>query len=277
MRIVIASGKGGTGKTLIATNLALAAKAVLIDLDVEEPNDYLFVRGKDRRLGITHRMVPYVHKKKCILCGECTKVCTFHALAKLPGNILVFNELCHDCGACALFCPVKAIEYRKHPVGEVLEIKGKDIYLIYGRLRVGEAMATPLIRAVKKEIPKKGISILDCPPGTSCPVIESMKGSDYCLLVTEPTPFGLHDLKLAVSVARMLKIPTGVVVNKYGIGGNEVDRFCKKNKIPILGKIPFDRKVAECYSTGNLVYHMHKRYTELFNNLWMTIKVEAER
>jgi MinD superfamily P-loop ATPase len=255
VRISIASGKGGTGKTLVATNLAaVAGNALLVDLDVEEPNCHLFFGVKERSSEIVSRKVPFIHKDKCTLCGNCAKVCEFHAIASLPNSVLVFDELCHGCGACSRFCPEEAIEERDHPIGEIVRASAEGLRgLTYGRMRIGEASASTLIKRVKKEIPGDGLTIIDCPPGTACPAVESMRGSDLCVLVTEPTPFGFHDLKLALAVAKKLRLPHVVLLNKKGLPGADIEAFCRKNGIPIVGEIMHERTIAETYSEGRLL------------------------
>jgi MinD superfamily P-loop ATPase len=255
VRISIASGKGGTGKTLVATNLAaVAADALLVDLDVEEPDCYLFFDGKELSREVVSRKVPFVNKKKCTGCGNCAKVCEYHAIVSLPNDVLVFDELCHSCGACSRFCPEGAIEERDHPMGEIIRLGANGLRgLTYGRLRVGEASAATLIKRVKRQLPKGGLTIIDCPPGTACPTVESMRGSDLCVLVTEPTPFGLHDLKLALAVTKKLRLPHVVLVNKTGLPGPNIREFCSENRLPIVGEIPLRREIAETYSEGRLL------------------------
>jgi MinD superfamily P-loop ATPase len=255
VRISIASGKGGTGKTLVATNLAaVAGDALLVDLDVEEPNCCLFFEAKSESEESVKRKVPFVHKEKCTLCGTCANVCEFHAIATLPNDVLVFEEMCHGCGACSRFCPEEAIEERDHPIGSVIHADVDGLRgLIYGKLRIGEATAATLIKRVKKEIPEDGTTIVDCPPGTACPAVESMRGSDVCVLVTEPTPFGMHDLKLALAVTRKLRLRSVVLLNKKGLPGPDVESFCRENGISIVGEIEHKRTIAETYSNGRLL------------------------
>ena len=250
MKIVVASGKGGTGKTTVATNLAMAAgRAQLIDLDVEEPNDALFIKPEYTGEKTVNMLVPVVDQEKCTNCGICAQVCEFNAIAVLGNKTMTFHELCHGCGLCAYACPEKAITEVPHPLGLIRHGKAGQIDFVEGVLNIGEPMATPLIRETKKEA-KGELIIMDAPPGTSCPVIESIHGSDFCILVTEPTPFGLWDLKLAVGVVRDLKVPFGVVINRYGIGDNGVEKYCEEEGIEILTKIPMDRSIAEAYSKG---------------------------
>jgi MinD superfamily P-loop ATPase len=251
MIVSIASGKGGTGKTSVAVNMALSVRNVqLLDCDVEEPNDHLLLHPKISRIEPVYILVPSVNEELCDHCGECGKFCQYNAIFVSPEKILIFPELCHSCGGCALICPEKAIVEDKHKIGTLKFASTGDQKLVYGELEVGEPMAVPVIREVKRQVDKSREVILDSPPGTSCPVIETTKGSDFCILVTEPTPFGLHDLKIAVQVLEDMRIPFGIVINRAGIGDKKVYEYCREKNIPILLEIPFQRKIAELYSKG---------------------------
>jgi len=277
MRISIASGKGGTGKTLVATNLAAVSDgALLVDLDVEEPNCHIFFGGDEVTRKQVCRPVPVIDTGRCTLCGNCAKVCEFHAIVVLPKQVLVFPELCHGCGACSMFCPEEAITEHDHPMGDVVRRESDGRRLLYGELRVGEASSAPLIRRVKSEIPDGASAVIDCPPGTACPAVECMKGSDICVLVTEPTPFGLHDLKLALEVCRKLRLRSGVFVNKQGIPGPDVRQFCEEHGVPVLGELEFGRAIAERYSRGELLIDSpaHRR---VFEELRRSITEEQGR
>ena len=277
MIISVASGKGGTGKTLVATSLALALgkNVQLLDCDVEEPNAHIFIKPIIEISEPASIPVPQVDKSKCTFCGKCKEVCAFHAIAVLAEHVLVFPELCHGCGACSYLCPEDAISETDRRIGVVERGKSGDIDFIHGRLNVGEAMAPPLIRAVKKHIDRKRTVIIDVPPGTSCPVVESIEGSDFCVLVTEPTPFGLNDLTLAVEVVRKLGIPFGIIINRDGFGDNKTEEFCKTNDIPILMRIPLDTEIARKYSRGIPLVQAMPRWKPKFKKLFDDIKEQT--
>ena len=262
MKIAIASGKGGTGKTTLSTNLAsfLAeeCEVVLTDLDVEEPNSGLFIKADLIREEDKFKMVPEWAADECILCGNCQKVCNFHAVILLGEMIMVFPELCHGCYACSELCPTSSLPMIPKKMGKLKHFKKGNLNFIESRLDIGEEQAVPLIKQTHQYIDQQFddnlIRIFDSPPGTSCPVIEATKDADFIILVTEPTPFGLHDLKLAVETMKELKKEIGVVINRYGIGNDDVLVYCKAEQIKVLAKIPNDRRIAEIYSQGKLVY-----------------------
>ena len=271
MILSIASGKGGTGKTTVAVNLALSlpkGTVQLIDCDVEEPNAHLFLNPTLSQATSVGMPVPRIDEAKCTYCGQCVKVCEYHAIAVILKTVLVFDELCHGCGACSYLCPEKVIHEVDREIGAVREGSANGISFVHGVLNVGEPMASPLIRKVKERIQKDKTVILDAPPGTACPVIETVKGSDFCLLVTEPTPFGLNDLELAVGMLEQLGIRMGVVVNKSDIGDRKVWDYCKKKAIPILMEIPMDRRIAESYSKGIPMVADNPSYIRKFRNLF---------
>jgi len=275
MIISIASGKGGTGKTTIAVNLALSlpkGEVQLIDCDVEEPNSHLFLSPSIHQVTPVGMPVPRIDESKCTFCGRCAQVCEYHAIAVILKNVLVFDELCHGCGACSYLCPEKAIFEVERELGIIQEGNADGIPFANGVLNVGEPMASPLIRKVKERIQKNKIVILDAPPGTACPVIETVKGSDFCLLVTEPTPFGLNDLELAVGMLEKLGIPRGVVINKSDIGDRKVRDYCDRKHLPLLMEIPMDREIAEAYSRGIPIVFQKPSYLEKLKNLFEKIK-----
>ena len=255
MTIAIASGKGGTGKTTVATSLLAVARpgATYVDCDVEAPNGHLFLRPRIRARHPCPVTVPRVDPEKCTLCGRCREVCRFHAIAVLPRSVLVFDELCHGCGGCALACPAGAIREELRPIGVVEVGSALGAGFVHGRLNVGEAMSPPLIRAVREAGGQAEIVLLDAPPGTSCPAVASVRGADYCVLVTEPTPFGLHDLGMAVGMVRALGIPFGVVINRSTVGDGATRDYCRAEGIEILEEIPSDRRIAEAYVAGEVV------------------------
>jgi MinD superfamily P-loop ATPase len=251
MIVSIASGKGGTGKTTVAVNMALSLKDIqILDCDVEEPNVHILLQPKINETKPVYISTPLVDEKKCDHCGKCSEFCEFNALFVTPEKVLFFPELCTGCGGCLLVCPKNAITEKNVEIGVVKKGVTEGMELVYGELNVGEPMAVPVIKDVKKQIKSDKTVIVDSPPGASCPVIESVHGSDYCLLVSEPTPFGLHDLKIMVQVLEGLNIPFGVIINCAGIGDKKIYDFCEEKDAPILLEIPFQRKIAELYSRG---------------------------
>jgi MinD superfamily P-loop ATPase len=273
LKICIASGKGGTGKTTVATNLARIAplQVTYVDCDVEEPNGHIFLAPDIReRIAVTVPS-PEVDDRLCDFCGKCGEVCRFNAIAVLPSRVMVFSELCHGCGGCSIACPTGAIHEEQREIGVVALGRSGSVEFIAGTLNVGEAMAPPLIRAVKKMIPEDGMTIIDASPGTSCSVITAVQDCDYCLLVTEPTPFGLNDLKLAVEMVRKISIPFGVVINRYGIGNGDMEEYCLSEGIRVLSRIPDDRRAAETYSRGDMMVdvlpHMRGKIIDLMQEI----------
>jgi len=276
MIVSVASGKGGTGKTLVATSLALSLKdrerVQLLDCDVEEPDVHIFLRPVITRSEAVCIQVPEVDEKKCTYCGKCAEVCAYHAIAVSPQHVLVFPQLCHGCGACSYLCPEEAIYEEGRQIGTVESGYSDSIAFVHGKLTVGEAMPTPVVRKVKEQVNHDGVVIIDVSPGTSCPVVESIKGSDFCLLVTEPTPFGLNDLILAVELVKELKIPCGVVINRAGVGDRKVEEYCLKESIPVLLTIPLDIGIARIYSRGITLVEGMTQWKESFLELFDRIQ-----
>jgi MinD superfamily P-loop ATPase len=271
--ISVASGKGGTGKTTVAVNLALSLDNVqLMDCDVEEPNSHIFIKPNFKHRDPVYVPIPVVNLKKCDGCGRCKEVCAYNAIAVTNKKVLIFSELCHGCGSCTYFCPNDALREKKEEIG-IVEIGEKDgIKFIHGKLNIGKMTAPPVIRAVKKHISRERTAIIDVPPGTSCPVITAIKDTDFVILVTEPTPFGLSDLSLAVEVTRRLEIPFGVVINRSGLGNNDTDKYCQKEGVPILMRIPFSKKIAGIYSRGDPIVKSMPEYKEKFRRLFGEIE-----
>lgn len=269
MIISVASGKGGTGKTTIATSLAtvLGTSAQLLDCDVEEPNCHVLMKPDITSSETVGVPVPVVDAQKCTLCGVCGDVCRFSAILVMGKQVLTFPELCHGCGGCSLLCPEKAITERPREIGVVETGTSGAVQMAQGRLRIGEAMSPPLIKAVKAHIRPEKIAILDAPPGASCPVIQTVIGSDFIIMVTEPTPFGLHDLRIAVQAVSELNIPIGIVINRADIGDDAVQQFCRDQDIPILAEIPHDRSIAEGYARGDVLVNTAPQYAPLFQEM----------
>jgi MinD superfamily P-loop ATPase len=273
MIISIASGKGGTGKTTVATNLAMSigSNVRLLDCDVEEPNSHLFIRPVFEYTENISTPVPEVDEGKCTLCGKCGEICRFKAIIVIDKTVLPFEELCHSCGGCMRVCPVGAIKEKDRVLGTIQKGRRNGLEFIHGILRIGEAMSPPLIRKVRSFSHEGGVTIIDAPPGTSCPVIASMKGADFVLLVTEPTPFGLHDLKLAVGAVRLLGIPCGLVINRSDMGDDRVKIYAKQESLPVMMEIPFNRTIAEAYSRGELIIERMPEWRERFIELYRRI------
>lgn len=252
MIIAVASGKGGTGKTLFSVALAQAAKSecLLLDCDVEEPNAHIFIKAQKTECENVSVLIPVIDEKKCTYCGKCGEVCEFNAIAVLQEEVMVFDELCHSCGGCVLVCPEQAVSEKNAAVGKITKGKVDFITLVEGKVKVGSVLIPPVIRTTKKHIEKDKLNIIDCPPGTACQAVTSMYGADYVILVTEATPFGLHDLKLSVDVVRELDIPFGVIINRCDTGFLEVVRYCDDEAVDILLQVPESIAIAKAYSKG---------------------------
>jgi len=258
--IAVASGKGGTGKTTVATNLAAIAasdqvKTAYVDCDVEEPNGALFLKPKITQTLPVEVPIPRVDKEKCVLCGKCQEICQYNAILVIEKQVLVYPELCHSCGGCTLVCPSGAISEVPRELGErQIGQAEAGLDFLQGKLHIGERVTPPVIKELKRHLPPDDLIILDSPPGTSCPVVETVHGADYVLLVTVPTPFGLHDLSLAVKMLRVLQIPFGLVINQSDSEKKELMDYVQKEQLEIHLEIPHDRRIAESYSRGNLIY-----------------------
>ncbi|ACV62118.1 Cobyrinic acid ac-diamide synthase [Desulfofarcimen acetoxidans DSM 771] len=276
MIISVASGKGGTGKTTVSTSLALALDRIrpvlFLDCDVEEPNAHIFLKPAIATTEKVHRPIPMIDYDKCTYCQNCSDICAFNVLAVLEKTVLIFGELCHSCGSCWYQCPEKAITQTDKEIGLIESGKSQNMDFSNGKLNIGEAMSPPLIKAVKAKISPKKTTIIDAPPGTSCPVITSVKDTDFCILVTEPTPFGLNDLKLSVEMLREIGVPCGVIVNRADIGNDDVLRYCTRENIPLLMQIPFDRKIASLYAKGTPIVVEMPEYIEKFQNVYFEIE-----
>ncbi len=276
MIISIASGKGGTGKTLVATSLALSLKekyrVQLLDCDVEEPNDHVFLKPVATYKETASVMIPEVDDNKCNYCGRCAEVCAYNAIAVVKQKVLIFPDLCHGCGACSYLCPEKAISEKANGIGVIEKGYADNIDFVQGRLAIGKAMAPPIIRRVKELVDNDRVAIIDASPGTSCPVIEAVKDSDFCLLVTEPTPFGLNDLMLAVEAIKKLGIDCGVVLNRVGVGDSKTEEYCRKENIPIMMTIPLDTEIAHLYSRGITLAEGMPQWKNKFLELFDSIK-----
>ena len=287
MIVTVASGKGGTGKTTVSINLALSVAAQgdvrvhVLDCDVEAPNAALFLKPTFEHRENVGIPVPEVDFAKCTYCGRCAEVCEYHTIAVVGHKVLIFPEMCHGCGSCTLNCPERAIREVQHVTGVIEEGRAGPIRFAHGILDVGQPMAVPIIRQLKKRATADGDHVLvvrDASPGTACPVVESLRGADFALLVTEPTPFGLHDLRLAVEVARdELRMPVGVVINREGIGDEGVNDYCEAEGIPILMRIPQDRRIAKAYSDGVPLVEAQPEYKRQFLTLYHRIGQEVRR
>jgi MinD superfamily P-loop ATPase len=276
MKIAVASGKGGTGKTLVAVSLACSLApedtTVLLDCDVEAPNAHLFVQPTLGEPVQVSKRIPVVDEQRCTGCGACSDACEFGAIARIGDRVMVFDELCHGCGRCGLVCPSDAIEEADHPLGTIERGCAGPLAFGHGRLHIGEAMASPIIAELKDGTPEHDWVILDAPPGTACPVVTTLHGVDAVLLVTEPTPFGLHDLRAAVEVIRTLHLPAGVVINRDGTGDDDVERFCGNEGLPVFLRIPFDRRIAETGADARILVDALPEWRSRFVELAVQVK-----
>jgi MinD superfamily P-loop ATPase len=278
--VAVASGKGGTGKTTVAVNLAQVVsesgrKVQYLDCDVEEPNGHIFLRPEITAKRQVTVNVPQVDQEKCTDCGQCGEICRYGAILCIKEKVLIFEQLCHSCGGCVRVCPEGAITGKSLEIGEIECGKAGRIDFVSGKLNIGNVRTPALIREVKKHIRQDWLAILDVPPGTSCPVVEAVKDADFVLLVTEPTPFGLHDLKLAVELVRKLSLPFAVAINRDGIGNRDVDKYCRAQKIDIAFRLPDDRRIAEAYSSGRMIVQELPQYRNCFLGLAEVLKVRV--
>jgi MinD superfamily P-loop ATPase len=275
MMIAVASGKGGTGKTTVATALAQAISRAdysvsCLDCDVEAPNAHIFIQPNLDHIKNVEILIPEVDADLCTGCGRCAEVCQFHAIVVLGGQTLVFPEMCHGCGSCTMVCPENAITEVPQRLG-VLEggFSPEGINFGRGLLNVGEPMAVPVITQLKKwrDYMDADLVVIDSPPGASCPVVESVRGADFVLLVTEPTPFGLHDLRLAYELTRVINIPAGLIINRDGLGNSDVDEYCQEIGLPILMHIPLEREIGQGIAQGKSLLEIHPEYEDVFQEL----------
>ena len=283
MKIAIASGKGGTGKTTVAVNLAFLIsheipeeQVTLVDLDVEEPNSGLFFNRNPVYSEVVTRIVPRWDYKKCTFCGQCNAVCNFNAIARLPEQILIFPELCHSCSACIDLCPENALTPVKRKIGTLIHCKSNGLDFIESKLEIGEPSGVSLIKQTKEYLGRRfygeSLYIFDCPPGNSCPVIESVKGVDFVILVTEPTPFGLSDLKIAIKTMKRLELDYGVVINKSMTGKDPVRKYCLQNDVFILGTIKHSRALAKRSANGEVIYSRFPDFRKELNSIYVNIR-----
>jgi len=278
MKIAVLSGKGGTGKTLVSVNLAaVAKKSIYIDCDVEEPNGHLFFKPEDIESEDISIKIPFVDETLCNGCRKCTDFCKFNALAYINNQLIVFNEVCHSCGGCVLFCPEKALTEKENTIGEVQRGVSENVTVITGILNTGEASGIPIIKKLLKDISEnEAVSFIDCPPGSACIVMESIKDADYCIFVAEPTLFGVHNLNMVSELVTLFGKPHGVVLNKCLEGENPAEKFCIEKGIKILGKIPYDNELGTLNSNALISVRETKKYRDMFSSLLQTVTEEVQ-
>lgn len=272
MKIAVLSGKGGTGKTTVSSSLAFISKMLLIDTDIEEPNSHIFLKGGIEDVKYVYTRFPEVNMEKCNLCGECGEFCKFNAIIPAKKRVIVFGEACHDCGGCEIVCKNGAISWEKREIGKIFT--GKTHFNStnkYGKLNIGEMSGVKIIKEIYKNTVEKDF-LIDCPPGTACTTVSAVEVADFAIIVVEPSPFGLSDMKLVVQLLRDMKIPFGVVINKFDEDENIVKKYCDDEKIEIIGTIPFDRKIAEAYSKGEIIADTLPEYRENFETILKRVK-----
>ena len=272
MKIAVLSGKGGTGKTTVSSSLAFISKMLLIDTDIEEPNSHIFLKGGIEDVKSVYTRFPEVNMEKCNLCGECGEFCKFNAIIPAKKRVIVFGEACHDCGGCEIVCKNGAISWEKREIGKIFT--GKTHFNSinkYGKLNIGEMSGVKIIKEIYKNTEEKDF-LIDCPPGTACTTVSAVEVADFAIIVVEPSPFGLSDMKLVVQLLRDMKIPFGVVINKFDEDKNIVKKYCDDEKIEIIGTIPFDRKIAEAYSKGKIIAEALPEYRENFETILKRVK-----
>ena len=272
MKIAVLSGKGGTGKTTVSSSLAFISKMLLIDTDIEEPNSHIFLKGNVENIKSVYTRFPEVNMEKCNLCGECGEFCKFNAIIPAKKRVIVFGEACHDCGGCEIVCKNGAISWEKREIGKIYT--GKTHFNSinkYGKLNIGEMSGVKIIKEIYKNTVEKDF-LIDCPPGTACTTVSAVEVADFAIIVVEPSPFGLSDMKLVVQLLRDMKIPFGVVINKFDEDENIVKKYCDNEKIEIIGTIPFDRKIAEAYSKGEIIADTLPEYRENFETILKRVK-----
>ena len=272
MKIAVLSGKGGTGKTTVSSSLAFISKMLLIDTDIEEPNSHIFLKGGIEDVKSVYTRFPEVNMEKCNLCGECGEFCKFNAIIPAKKRVIVFGEACHDCGGCEIVCKNGAISWEKREIGKIFT--GKTHFNSinkYGKLNIGEMSGVKIIKEIYKNTVEKDF-LIDCPPGTACTTVSAVEVADFAIIVVEPSPFGLSDMKLVVQLLRDMKIPFGVVINKFDEDENIVKKYCDNEKIEIIGTIPFDRKIAEAYSKGEIIADALSEYRENFETILKRVK-----
>lgn len=277
MKIAVLSGKGGTGKTLISVNIAaVASNSVYMDFDVEEPNGHLFFQPDYYEDNDTNVLIPVVNQDLCTGCRKCVDFCRFNALAYVSDKLMVFNEICHSCGGCSKLCPHRAIHEEKRKIGHIQKGLSENIAIISGFLKEGEVSGVPLIKQMNNmDTSQYDTTIIDCPPGSACTVMESIRIVDYCLLITEPTIFGVHNLEMVYELVNLFKKPFSVILNKVISQENPSEQFCKKHNIRILGRIPYSQEIGNLNSDGKILARHNEDYHNLFSNLLSKIKEEV--